>query len=184
MMSTSATLELQHSLTDPHPIFHKTIPNTAEEELCLLSETFAASLASLLIGADYPDDPWSLREALYSSNAYSWHAGIQEELASLSRICVYKLVQHYFIPENCQILWGKCVFWLKHNEAGTAVCHKTCLVVKGFEQVFGQDYVETTHLLPVWSPSCLTLEVCFIFLNFSEWHDRPVHAHYLSSLLD
>jgi len=36
------------------------------------------------------------------------------------------------------------VLLLKRDEHGNAVCHKAQFVVKGFEQIFGQDYVDTT----------------------------------------
>jgi hypothetical protein len=48
------------------------------------------------------------------------------------------------IPDDSKILCGKWVLLLKQDEHGNAVRHKARFVVKGFEQVFGQDYVDTT----------------------------------------
>ena len=36
------------------------------------------------------------------------------------------------------------MFTRKRDENGNVVCHKVCLVFKGFEQIYGKDYTTTT----------------------------------------
>ena len=79
-----------------------------------------------------------------SPDAAKWTLGIQDELKSLKEMGVYQLVPHSDVPAGHKVLRGKWVLLLKHDEHGNPVRHKSHFVVKGFEQVFGQDYVDTT----------------------------------------
>jgi len=79
-----------------------------------------------------------------SPDADRWTLGIQDELKSLKEMGVYKLIPRSDIPAGHKVLRGKWVLLLKHDEHGNPVRHKAHFIVKGFEQVFGQDYVDTT----------------------------------------
>ena len=57
---------------------------------------------------------------------------------------VYKLIPHADVPAGWKILHSKWVLLLKRDKHGRPICHKAWFVVKGFKQVFGQDYVDTT----------------------------------------
>ena len=156
-----ASLELRDQLHDPNPTFTTPPPPTVnlettlanlpfanEEEISMFNEALAASLTSPLLNTDCPTDPSTLSDALASPDALSWHASIQEELSSLRDMQVYKLVPRSSVPTGRKVLRGKWVFRLKRDEHGNPVRFKSRLVTHSFEQVFGQDYVETTSPTP------------------------------------
>jgi hypothetical protein len=115
-------------------------PDTDFVDFC---EAYAVQLASPLINPRNPDEP-TFREAMNSPDADKWTLGIQDELKSLKEMGVYKLVHRSDVPVGRKVLRGKWVLLLKRDEHGNPVRHKARFVVKGFEQVFGQDYVDTT----------------------------------------
>ena len=177
--------EPNDTLTEP-PVVQPTaslsnLPFATEDEVGLLDEVFAASLASPLVNAEFPSDPVTLREALGSTDADSWRAGIQEELKSLSEMGVYKLVPRSSVPAGRKILRGKWVFRLKRNENGEPVRYKARLVVKGFEQVFGQDYVDTTSPTARMESLCLVLHLAAV--NNWEIQQVDIKTAYLYGLL-
>jgi hypothetical protein len=115
----------------------------AESDFVAFCEAYAAELASPLINPCNPDEP-SFRDAMKSPDADKWIQGIRDELNSLKDMGVYDLVPRSNIPAGRKVLRGKWVLLLKRDEHGNPVRHKARFVVKGFEQVFGQDYVDTT----------------------------------------
>jgi len=58
-----------------------------------------------------------------------------------------------------KVLRGKWVLLLKRDEHGNPVQHKARFIVKGFEQVFGQDYVDTTSPTTRMESICLLLNI-------------------------
>jgi hypothetical protein len=114
-----------------------------DSDFVAFCEAYAADLASPLINPRNPDEP-TFREAMNSPDTDKWTLGIQDELKSLKEMGVYKLIPRSDVPTGRKILRGKWVLLLKRDEHGNPVRHKACFVVKGFEQVFGQDYVDTT----------------------------------------
>jgi len=113
-----------------------------DADLVDFCEAYAVQLASPLINPHNPDEP-TFREAMNSPDADKWTLGIQDKLKSLKEMGVYKLIPHSDVPAGCKVLRGKWVL-LKCDEHGNSVWHKARFVVKGFEQVFGQDYIDTT----------------------------------------
>ena len=85
--------------------------------------------------------PWG-HEFFWSWQVDFRHTGWTQEL--MREMGVYKLIPHSDVPAGCKVLCGKWVLLLKRDEHGNPIWHKACFVVKGFEQVFGQDYVDTT----------------------------------------
>jgi len=94
-----------------------------------------------------------------SPDTDKWTLGIQDELKSLKEMGVYKLIPHSDVPAGHKVLRGKWVLLLKRDEHGHLVWHKAHFVVKGFEQVFGQDYVDTTLPTAHMESVCLLLNV-------------------------
>jgi hypothetical protein len=145
-------LELCTALQEEPPNFHPggvpcvdpsllaQLPFASEDEIALLQEAFAASFCP----DDNPNDPPTLADALGLPDRASWLEGIHEELNGLREMGVYKLVPRSAVPAGRKILKGKWVFCLKRNENAEPVRYKAHLCVKGFLQVFGQDYLETT----------------------------------------
>ena len=101
-----------------------------------------------------------------SPDADKWILGIQE-LKSLKEMGVYTLVPRSDVPAGRKALHGKWVLHLKHDEHGNPVCHKAHFVFKGFEQVFGQDYIDTT------SPTAC-MESVHLLLNIAAAKNRDI----------
>ena len=69
---------------------------------------------------------------------------MQEELLMIRRNNTWELVDR---PQNRKVIGVKWVFRTKLNVDGSINKHKARLVVKGYAQVFGVDYLDTfTHV--------------------------------------
>ncbi|KAJ3492393.1 hypothetical protein NLJ89_g11253 [Agrocybe chaxingu] len=75
-------------------------------------------------GVEFADDPKDWNEARSSQHASRWEAAYRDELKSLKERGVYILI--------------------KRNENGEIDCFKVRVVFKGFEQIYGKDYTNTT----------------------------------------
>jgi len=135
------------------------LPFANEDEICIFNE--AAFIASPLLNTDCPTDPATLSEALNSPDGPSWRGSI-EELSSLRDMQVYKLVSRSSVPAGRKVLRGKWVFRLKRDEHVNPVRFNSPLVARGFEQVFGQDYVETASPTPLMESLRLVLHLAAI----------------------
>lgn len=150
-------LDLRASLTNIDNVQTPSLPTNAvpddtllplinldsEADFIAFCEAYASELAFPLINTHCPDEP-TFREAMKSPDSAKWTLGIQDELKSLKEMGVYKLVPHSDIPAGRKILRGKWVLILKRDELGDPVRHKACFVALGYEQIFGQDYGDTT----------------------------------------
>ena len=142
LTNTDTTLPIPPTAVPDDDLPPLPIPD-AEADFVAFCEAYAVELASPLINPRNPDEP-TFREAMNSPDAAKWTLGIQDELKSLKEMGVYQLVPRSDVPAGRKVLRGKWVLLLKRDEHGNPVRHKARFVVKGFEQVFGQDYVDTT----------------------------------------
>ncbi|KAJ3570020.1 hypothetical protein NP233_g4673 [Leucocoprinus birnbaumii] len=92
----------------------------------------------------YPDDPKTLEEALKRTDGDLWRASIQEELDSLKDRGVYILVPRSSVPNGRKVMTGKWVLVSKRDEKGEIARYKARLVARGFQQIFGLDFTDTT----------------------------------------
>ena len=133
----------------PDGPLHPPPPLDPDADFVAFCEAYAAELASPLINTRNPDKP-TFHKAMNSPDADKWTIGIQDELNSLKEMGVYHLIPCSDVPTSRKILHGKWVLLLKRDEHGNPVRHKAHFVIKGFEQVFSQDYVDTpsptTHM--------------------------------------
>ena len=89
-------------------------------------------------------EPRTLREALSGPDAKLWRAAMIEELDSMKRLDVFRpLHGHARPPASKGVVDTKWVFKLKRNEAGEIVRYKARLVVRGYTQVAGRDFLRT-----------------------------------------
>jgi hypothetical protein len=86
----------------------------------------------------------TLKQALSGPEREKWREALIEEFAAIQKMGVYHLVRRRDVPAGRRILKGKAVFKRKRNEAGDIIRWKARWVVKGFLQVFGEDYSKTT----------------------------------------
>jgi hypothetical protein len=163
----------------PHvdPSLLAQLPFASEDEIALLQEAFAASSCP----DNNPDDPPTLADTLGLPDHASWLEGIHEELNGLRKMGVYKLVPRSSVPAGHKILKGKWVFRLKHNENAEPVHYKAHLCVKGFLQVFGQDYLETTSPTAQMESICILLHIA-ASMNW-DVHQVDIKTAFLYGLL-
>ena len=93
---------------------------------------------------DFKDEPKMWEEAKHSADAKWWEEGYRDELTSLKEMGVYKLIPRCDVPQGTKICKGWPVFRIKQDKNGKAIRWKVCLVFKGFEQIYGKDYMKTT----------------------------------------
>jgi len=136
---------------------HLPTPNS-DTDFIAFCEVYAIELASPLINTQNPDEP-TFHEAMNPPDANKWTLSIQDELKSLKKMGVYHLIPHSDVPTGRKILCGKWVLLLKWDEHGNPVWHNAYFVIKGFEQVFSQDYVNTTSPTTHMESVCLLLNI-------------------------
>jgi hypothetical protein len=106
----------------------------------------------------------TLKQALAGPERDQWRQALVEEFAAIRKMGVYRLIHRRDVPAGRRILRGKPVFKSKRNEVGDVIRYKVRWVVKGFLQVFGDDYTKTT------SPTA-RLETFRILCHITATHD-------------
>jgi transposase InsO family protein len=87
--------------------------------------------------AEKETEPKNFKEAIEQE---VWKKSMLEELESLRKLGVYKLVQ---LPKNKHALGTRFVYKLKLDDENKVSRRKSRFVVQGFRQVYGRDYEET-----------------------------------------
>ena len=87
----------------------------------------------------FQEVPNSFREAMSSSEKDKWLAVSTEEFEGLTKMGVWKLVDH---PAYCKTIKCRWTYVMKSDG-----CYKAWLVVKGYTQIQGIDYKETFSLV-------------------------------------
>jgi Reverse transcriptase (RNA-dependent DNA polymerase) len=81
-----------------------------------------------------------------------WKIAMREELNSLDELNTWELTE---LPEGRKAIGNKWVFKIKLDENGNVDRYKAPLVVKGYNQKYGQDYDEV--FAPVGRPETLRI---------------------------
>ena len=110
------------------------------------------------------DEP-SLREALSGNECEAWIDAIEAELTQMEKVNAWAPV---IPPPDANVIPSLFVFRRKRNEAGKIVRYKARLVVKGFKQKFGVDYIDT------FTPTVRSTTLC-ILLSFTAQKGMAVH---------
>ena len=64
-------------------------------------------------------------------------------MKSLCKHKVWDLIPHDQVPTGRKVIPSKPVFHYKWDSDGKIICHKVCVVAKGFAQKLGIDYTDT-----------------------------------------
>ena len=135
---------------------------------------FVAQMEALLGG----DDPKSLKEAKESPEWPEWEHAIKTELDQLRSKGTWTLVE---TPEDAVPLTNKWIFTKKFGRGGELLKYKGRLVVKGYTQRPGFDYVETYS--PVVRLETLRAILALSALKRLELGQLDVKGAYLNSTL-
>ena len=129
-----------NSTEDPYADFRTRsgrLVKTVERYGCPINHSESVSFVECFSCEEVPT---SLEEVEESQFRDEWFAAMKKEFDSLVENKTWKLCE---LPENRKVLGGRWVFALKKDENGQIVKHKARYVAKGFNQVFGSDYLET-----------------------------------------
>jgi hypothetical protein len=107
-------------------------------------EPVAAVVEANSAKAELGSEPKNFREARNSAEWKQWEKGIADEQQSLRDYKVYAVVERSEVPNGAPILTAKWVFKRKLDGNGNVKRHKARLVGRGYAQVAGVHYDETT----------------------------------------
>ena len=99
------------------------------------------------------NEPQSLAEALKSPLSGQWLKAIYDELTQLLEFGTFKFLPKDQLPKGRKPLNSRVVYRQKVDKEGNITKFKARLVVKGFMQIEGVDYLETfasTTIPPTW----------------------------------
>jgi hypothetical protein len=122
------------------------------------------------------DDPESYEEAMSRPDAAMWKQACDEEIASLKRYEVYKVVDK---PERRKVITGKWVFRAKTDDKGAIVRYKARYVGRGCQQKEGIDYEETFS--PTARMTTMRMMVQLAVQERHQLHQIDVKTAYLNS---
>ncbi|GLC47151.1 hypothetical protein PLESTB_000600200 [Pleodorina starrii] len=123
--------------------------------------------------------PSTYAEAMTSSQAQSWRAAMEEEIASLLEKRMWSLVPK---PAAARALGVKWVFSVKQDKHGVLERFKARLVVKGFMQREGVDYKEV--FAPVSRHATLRAFLAMVAAGDMELHQLDVKTAFLNGDLE
>ena len=90
------------------------------------------------------NDPITYKDAITCPQSSMWVNAMQDEMSSMDHNGVYELVES---PPGCKPIGCKWVYKTKKDSQGRIEIFKARLVVKGFTQNEGIDYIETFSLV-------------------------------------
>lgn len=123
------------------------------------------------------DEP-SLREALNGEECKAWLDAIEAELAQMEKVAAWVPV---IPPPDTNIILSLFVFHRKRNDMGSIICYKAQLVVKGYKQQFGVDYMDT--FAPTVRAPSLHIPLSFAAQKGATIHQCDIKNAYLNSCL-
>jgi hypothetical protein len=126
------------------------------------------------------DEPDSYEAAItHPTHGKQWEPALQEEYDSIIKSGTWELVPR---PTNRDTVSWKWVFKAKKNEEGTIIRFKARLVVRGFTQVYGVDYMDT--FAPVAKMASLWILLAIAAFEDLEIHQMDVITAFLAGKLD
>jgi Reverse transcriptase (RNA-dependent DNA polymerase) len=124
------------------------------------------------------EDELSLTEVLGSDERSAWSNVIDVELTQMEKVNTWIPISS---PRDANIIPSCYVFCRKCNKTGSIVCYKACLVIKGFKQQFGVNYIET--FAPTVCTPTLRILLSFAAQKGAAVHHCDVKNAYLNSRL-
>nr|GFB42002.1 DNA-directed RNA polymerase subunit beta' [Tanacetum cinerariifolium] len=125
------------------------------------------------------NEPTSYREAVTSSEGHQWKEAIKSEIDSILETHTWELVD---LPPGCKPLGYKWIFKKNMKADGTVDKYKARLVIKGFRQRGGLDYLDT--YLPVTHITSIRMIPAIVALRNLEVHQMDVKTAFLNGDLE
>ena len=101
-----------------------------------------ATIAKNPFAGDIPL-PQSYEQAINGPYAKQWIKALKDEIKSLIRNKVFKLIDESEMPKDANLITAKWVFKVKPNPDGSVERFKCRLCARGFLQKYGVDYSKT-----------------------------------------
>ncbi len=146
--------------TEPPTIETNTQEPTIQHEepdlmdLNFLYTTMQSTKKKIKTAKKAPDGtPNSWKEALQSQDKKEWVTALFKEFEQLLEAKVLKFISRNQVPASRKVLKNRPVFRQKLDQNNQPIKYKARLVIKGFMQVFGQDFFQTyasTSIPPTW----------------------------------
>ena len=108
----------------------------------------------------------------------AWLDAIDAELTQMEKVNAWVPIVP---PPDANIIPSRYVFRCKCNDTGSIVRYKARLIVKGFKQQFGVDYVDT--FAPTIQASTLRILLSFAAQKGAAIHQCDIKNAYLNSRL-
>ncbi|GMF58512.1 unnamed protein product [Phytophthora fragariaefolia] len=128
------------TVSDPRDTPRSMVPKTGCRDLKLRKKkTMDWWQDFCCLTASVNNDPETLDDALSSENSEKWHCAADTEYHALMKNGTWKLLHR---QKGMKELGNRLIFRVKYRPNGEIERFKARLVVKGFMQVYGLDYLE------------------------------------------
>lgn len=115
-------------------------PPEVEQVMWMAPELTRQHAYALVAANPTAADPLTISEALSSPDADRWKLAMDEEYNSLIKNGTWSLTD---LPVGQKPVTNKWIFNRKYDQNGQVTRFKARLVVRGFTQVYGEDYTDT-----------------------------------------
>lgn len=118
----------------------------------------------------------------FGDTAAVWYAAVKKELTQLTDMNVTEEVHEKDVPVDARILSAKLHMNIKYGPSGEVTEHKARVCARGFQQVEGVDYHETTAP----TAAANSTRVLFAEAAYHDWHvhQLDVKAAFLHAPLE
>lgn len=124
-------------------------------------------------------DPLTVTETLSSADAERWKLAMDEEYNSLIKNGTWSLAD---LPTRRQPVTNKWIFKKKYDQNGQVTRFKARLVVRGFTQVYGEDYTDT--LAPVAKFTTMRMVLAVATQDDLNLQQLDVKTAFLNGIID
>lgn len=120
-----------------------TSSNDSDAHFCHAGESSESFWSNMMEGCAFvleSSEPKSYQEAMNCLDSEKWVEAMNNEISSLTKNHTWDLVN---LPKGRKVIDNKWIYKIKHNSAGDVERLKARLVIRGFTQQYGVDYLET-----------------------------------------
>lgn len=149
-----------------------TISNLIKEH-CTLAEAVPMPIMAMLA---VDDEPQTFKEAMEGIDGPKWRAAMDSEMKSLYQHHTGDLVKKP-AQSDIRILPNRWVYRIKYDNAGQPTKYKARLVVKGFMQRYGFEYIDT--YAPAVRISSILVVLAIVAQRDLELHQLDVDTAFL-----